>query len=64
MSDQERGLQEGPPSPEEDENFGPEKDDPTAAAPYESPYPEHLEVDMRHEKRDLHDTPSDQEVAP
>lgn len=45
---------EGPQTPDEDETFGPEEDDPTAAAPFAKPY-DVPGLDPAHEARDLHD---------
>lgn len=55
---------EGPATPEEDETFGPEPDDPAAAAPFEQPY-EVEDFDPVHEERDLHEVETaDAELRP
>jgi hypothetical protein len=43
---------EGPTTPDEDETFGPEPDDPRAAGPFEQPY-EVPDFDPALEQRDL-----------
>jgi len=45
---------DGPRTPDEDESFGPEDDDPRAAAPFDRAY-EVPDFDPEHEVRDLHD---------
>ena len=54
MTEREAAAQEGPDTPDEDEAFGPEEDDPGAAAPFDQPY-EVEDFDASHEERDLHE---------
>lgn len=45
-------VSEGPPTPDDDEAFGPEPDDPRAAGSFEHPY-EVSEFDPSNEERDI-----------
>ena len=55
---------EGPPTPEDDETFGPEPDDPAAAAPFAQAY-EVEDFDPALEERDLHEVETtDEELIP
>lgn len=52
QSEDDFAAMEGPSSPEEDEAFGPEPDDPRAAGGFEDPY-EVPDFDPAYEERDM-----------